>query len=297
MDLWQLHVYCKVIELKSFSKAAAMVHLSQPTVSSHIKDLESYFGTRLIDRMAREALPTKAGELLYGYARKLILLRSETEAAMAEFHGKIKGTLKLGGSTIPGGYLLPKVISAFSKKHPEVKISLHIGDTKQIIEQTLAGQLEVSVVGAKTTDRNTEQKVLLEDELCLIVPSNHKWAKKKKIEISKVFKEPFILREKGSGTLKSFQLSLLKKGFDIEDLNTVAELGSNEAIRQAVKLNTGISILSALGVSDDVQHGLLKTLSISGLDMKRYFYLTTNRKRSTSPVSKAFIRFIQKEFT
>ncbi len=108
MDLWQLHVFCKVVELRSFSRAGEMINLSQPTVSSHIKYLEEHFGCRLIDRLSREALPTKAGELLYTYARELITLRDEAETALAEFHGKIRGNLVIGGSTIPGCIFFPK---------------------------------------------------------------------------------------------------------------------------------------------------------------------------------------------
>ena len=118
MDLWQLNIFCRVIEMKSFSKAGEAIHLSQPTVSSHIKDLEAHFGTKLVDRLARQALPTKAGELLYEYAVRLLTLRDETESAMAEFLGKIKGRLSLGGSTIPAGYLLPRWIGEFTAAFP-----------------------------------------------------------------------------------------------------------------------------------------------------------------------------------
>jgi DNA-binding transcriptional LysR family regulator len=102
MDLWQLNIFCRVIELKSFSRAGNAVHLSQPTISSHIKDLEDHFDCRLIDRLSKEAIPTKAGELLYSYAKRMLALRDETETALAEYNGKIRGRLVIGGSTIPG---------------------------------------------------------------------------------------------------------------------------------------------------------------------------------------------------
>ena len=96
MDLWQLNIFCKVVELKSFSEAGKIIHLSQPTISSHIKDLEDHFDCRLIDRLARAAEPTKAGEILYRYASRLIHLKDEAEAALAEYHGKIQGRLIIG---------------------------------------------------------------------------------------------------------------------------------------------------------------------------------------------------------
>ena len=110
MDLWRLQIFCRVVELKSFSKAAKAVYLSQPTVSSHIKDLENHFECKLVDRLGREVIPTKAGRLLYDYATKIIALKQEAENALAEFQGKIKGRLTIGGSTIPAGYILPPLL-------------------------------------------------------------------------------------------------------------------------------------------------------------------------------------------
>ena len=165
MDLWQLQIFCKVVDLKSFSRAAQAVHLSQPTVSSHIKDLEDHFDCRLIDRLAKEALPTKAGRLIYRYAKRMISLRDEAESAMAEFKGKIKGSLDLGGSTIPGAFVLPTIIGAFTTRFPEVHISLSIADTRQIIESILCGDLELGVVGAVSTNTSILQTHLVEDEM------------------------------------------------------------------------------------------------------------------------------------
>ena len=116
MDLWQLNVFCKVVENKSFSKAGDAIFISQPTVSSHIKYLEDYFGCVLIDRLGKEACPTKAGELLYEYSKKLLALRDETESAMSNLIGKVKGRLAIGGSTIPGEFILPGIIGEFARK-------------------------------------------------------------------------------------------------------------------------------------------------------------------------------------
>ena len=296
MDLWQLKIFCKVVELKSFSKAGKSVYLSQPTVSSHIKDLEDHFGCRLIDRLSKQAVPTKAGELLYDYARKILALSDETDAALAEFNGKIKGKLHIGGSTIPGGYLLPQIIGAFTAQYPEVIISLIVEDTEKIINEVLTGHLELALVGAKSKEKKILQETLLEDELRLIVPVNHKWAGKNAIPVGALFTEPFIVREQGSGTLASIQLSLAKKGFGIENFQIAAELGSTEAIRQGIKNNVGVSILSTLAVSEDLEAGRLKALAVEGLNLKRHFFLTRHKHRSLSPVSREFIKFLRKEF-
>ena len=293
MDLWQLKIFCKVVELRSFSKAGESVHLSQPTVSSHIKDLEEHFGTRLVDRLSRKVTPTKAGELLFDYARQLMALRDRTEAAMAEFSGKIKGHLVLGGSTIPGGYVLPRIIGHFSKRYPDVQVALKVGDTSEIINSVLAGHIEAGIVGAKYRDKLLEQKPVMADEMYLIVPGDHAFAGRRQIRIPELLEAPFIVRETGSGTLRSVERQLQKKGFTIADLNIVAEMGSTEAVRQGIKNGVGLSILSAVAVADDIQAGHLEAVRVEGLNLKRSFYLTTHRQRTPSPLCVAFIDFLK----
>ena len=295
MDLWQLHIYCKVVELKSFSKAGESMHLSQPTVSSHIKDLEDHFGMRLVDRLSRKVLPTKGGELLYDYARQLIALRDRTEAAMSEFSGKIKGRLIVGGSTIPGGYLLPQVIGLFSKRYPKVQVSLKVADTSEILAGILAGHIEAGIVGARNNDKQLLQVPVMDDEMCLVVPGNHPWAKRQRIKIKELLDEPFIVREPGSGTLRSIEQQLQKKGYAMADFKIVAEMGSTEAVRQAIKNNVGLSILSVIAVADDIQTGSMKAISIEGLNLKRSFYLTTHKQRTPSPLCRTFVDFLKQE--
>ncbi len=292
MDLWQLNIFCKVIELKSFSKAGKAVHLSQPTISSHIKDLEDHFDCRLIDRLSKEAIPTKAGELLYDYAKRMLALRDETETAMAEYNGKIRGRLVIGGSTIPGTYLMPELIGDFKRKYPDVIVSLVIGDTDYIIERILKGGVELGIVGAKAETRKIIQKKLIEDEMRLIVPADHRWVGEKRVSFKQLVSEPFILRERGSGTLKSLDQSLSGCGHSIEDLNIVAELGSTQAICQGIKTGAGVSVISTLAAAEDLQAGKVNALEIDGLELKRNFYLTRHRYRSPSPLSEAFAKFL-----
>jgi DNA-binding transcriptional LysR family regulator len=295
MDLWQLNIFCKVVEFKSFSEAGRKIHLSQPTVSSHIKDLENHFGCRLIDRLSKEALPTKAGELLYTYARRMLAIKDEAETALAEFQGTIKGELAIGGSTIPGVYLLPRLMGAFKKRHPDVKISLLIGDTQEIIDEILTDHLEMGIVGAENKAKEIVQERLIEDQLSLVVAGEHRWAGRKQITLKDLSQEPFIVREKGSGTLESIQNSLLASGNSLEKFNIVAEMGSTAAVIQGIKNHLGVSILSSIAVHDDVRAGNLRTIGIQGLSLKRGFQLTRRRNRTASPLCRAFVDFIRSE--
>lgn len=294
MDLWQLHIFCRVVECKSFSKAAEAVHLSQPTVSSHVKDLEDHFGCLLIDRLSKEAAPTQAGRLLYGYARRMLALRDEAETALAQHQGRMRGHLTIGGSTIPGGYLLPRVIGKFKIQYPQIRPSLIIADTQRIIAGVVEGAIELGVVGAESRDKNILQERLIDDHMRLIVTADHPWGALKKILLDRLLSEPFIVRERGSGTLISIQERLKQQGRSVEELNIVAEMGSTEAVRQGIKDGIGVSILSTLAVSEDLESGALKALSVEGLNLTRGLYLTRHRQRSLSPLAQAFVEFLKK---
>ncbi len=294
MDLWQLNIFCKVVEQRSFSKAGKRARLSQPTVSSHIKDLENHFGCRLIDRLAKEAVPTKEGELLYHYAQRLIGLRDETEEALKQFKESVEGNLIVGGSTIPGGYLLPQLIAGFLRKFPKVYVSLRVGGTGKVTTDILSGKIELGVVGARISDNHLEQKVLLEDKMRLIVPRDHKWNNRRSIDLNMLLRERFIVRESGSGTLKSIQHNLQKSGYALEQFNIVSELGSTESVVQGIKNNIGLSIVSPIAVADELNTGTLKALRIKGLNLRRHFYLTRHIHRSLSPPGQAFMAYLTK---
>jgi DNA-binding transcriptional LysR family regulator len=295
MDLWRLQVFCRVVELRSFSKAARQVYLSQPTVSSHIKDLESHFECKLVDRLGREVVPTKAGTILYGYAKKIIALRKEAENTLAEFQGKIKGHLAIGGSTIPGGYILPPLLGAFKRDYPEVAVTLVQGDTARIFRDTLQGDVELGVVGAKEQYAQLVQERIMEDEMFLIVPGSHKWAGKRQVSMNEVIQEPFIMREIGSGSRKSIEQVMEEAGHSLNALNIVAEMGSTEAVRQGVKAEVGISILSERAVAEELADGGLRKVKIEGLSFKRAFYLIYHKRRTQSPLCRTFIEFLKQQ--
>lgn len=292
MDLWQLHIFCKVVENRSFSRAGQVVHLSQPTISSHIKDLETHFQCQLIDRLSTAAVPTPAGEILYGYARRLLSLKAEMASALSEFLGSITGHLTIGGSTIPGNYILPGLMGQFSAAYPGVRMSLVVEDTASIIRHVACGDMEVGVVGARAEDVRIDQDAFIEDEMALVVPAGHLLAKRSEVTLDELQNTPFIIRESGSGTRQSFEARVRASGHSVDQLFVVAEMGSTEAVIQAIRGGLGVSILSKLAVREGCARGQLSVLSIIGIDLKRHFYLTRHRQRTLSPTSRAFIAFL-----
>jgi DNA-binding transcriptional LysR family regulator len=214
---------------------------------------------------------------------------------MAEFLGSVKGRLGIGGSTIPGTYLLPHLIGLFIQIYPDVRIALTIGDTSQILEKIITGEIELGIVGAQSRENRLNQVALMMDESYLVVPADHRWSARKSVDLQKLKKEPFIIRQQGSGTLRAFDQSLQGKGHRLEEFNIVAEMGSTEAVRQAIKSRVGVSVMPLIAVADDVKSGRLHKLSITGIDLKRTFYLTCSAERTPSPLSRAFTAFVQSQ--
>ncbi len=292
MDIRALEVFCRIVELKSFSKAADAVYLTQPTVSGHIKGLEDFVGIKLLDRLGREVVPTKAGELLYGYAKQVLALRSQALQALEEYKGSLKGHLIIGGSNIPGEYILPALLARFKTRYPEISITLKIADSRDIGRGVLEGAYELGVVGAKFNDGQLEYVELLKDELVLALPAGHMWAARPQVALRELLTEPIILREVGSGSRKVLEDALESAGLNSSSLMVVAELGSTEAIRQAVKGGAAISVISLRAIQEDLEWGTIRTVPLEGVRLTRDFYLVYHKNRSRSPLCDAFSAFL-----
>ncbi len=293
MDLRALEVFCKIVELRSFSRAAEAVLLTQPTVSGHIKALETELGLRLLDRAGKTVAPTRAGEILYEYARRVLALREEAQQAINEHKGGLTGHLALGGSNIPGAYILPPLVAAFKREHPEVTIALHIGGSRDILRGVIDGTFEVGMVGARFEEGRVRYEPFARDELVLAVPAAHSWAGRSMVRLAELPRQPFIMRERGSGTRKVMERALTGRALDPGNLRVVLEVTGNEAVRQALKAGAGISIISRRAVEDDIRHKAVAALRIHGVRLVRDFFLVTHKSRSRSPLGQAFLSFLR----
>ena len=292
-DLRQLEIFLKVVELGSFSKAGEAVHLAQASVSERIATLENMVGAKLLDRMGRTVAPTKAGELLYQHAQRLLDAKKAACVEMQGFLGVKQGEISIGGSTIPGEYILPKVIGLFSKAYPQITVALTVADSEEIENRVLDGEFELGVIGRKSSNKHLTSHELWKDELVLALPSTHRWAGKKEVSVQEVLQEPFISRELGSGTLKSLEPYLQGAGLKgIDSLNIVARLGTSTAVKEGIKAGLGLSILSAIAIETELKAGVLKALRIKGIPMFRHFYLIRDKRRTASPIGQSLMDFL-----
>ena len=201
MDLHKLAVYCKVIELKSFTRAAEAMFLSQPTISEHIRALEQEIGQRLINRLGREIKASEAGNILYGYARKMLRLQQEALEALGHYSGNLAGRMAIGAGTIPGAYILPEKIGAFKKSYPDITITLRIAGSRTIANEILSGELEMGILGAQWRENGLIWQEIFSDELILTVAADHPWAKQRQITLQQLTAGTFphagsLLRDK-----------------------------------------------------------------------------------------------------
>jgi DNA-binding transcriptional LysR family regulator len=215
---------------------------------------------------------------------------------MDEFQGRITGPLVVGGSTIPGEYLLPGLIGRFKAKYPEILVSLLIGSSRQVNEWVEDGRVELGVVGARPGARALEVRDLVADELVLIVPAGHPWAGRRTVSLGELRDEPLILRERGSGSRDALERALGEAGLDLGAFRIAGEIASTQAVKQAVRAGVGVSLISRRAVADECRAQLLSCMPLEDLRVARPFSLVTHRDRTRSPVAQAFVAFIESEF-
>jgi len=294
IELKHLETFCRVAELKSFSKAGQQLFLTQPTVSGHILSLEKSLSLRLFDRSGREVRLTKAGKIFLQYASRMLRLKQELMNALYEFSQGIHGELSIGASTIPGEYLLPKMLSAFKKDHPHLTISLKISDTKEVIQWVIDDLVEFGLIGAKLNRPSLHYEKFAEDEIIPVGLSTHPLSKKKRIPLEEVMKQPWIIREEGSGTQMVVDKTLRKKGRTLKQFHVVMEMGSTSSVKEGVKAGLGFAFLSKRAVEDELKWGLLSKIDIEELEpILRPIYIISRRGRTLSPMGLGLLKFLK----
>jgi len=291
MDIHQLKVFTSVFKNRSFSRASEELHLTQPTISDHVKTLEEELECKLFDRLGRTIIPTKEAEALYSHAMEIIEKANVTKDIIGRFKKDLTGELIIGASTIPGTYLIPSLMAAFQRKHPSVSFQICISDSKDIGEKVLKHKLLLGVVGTKFSNGDINHIPFVEDEL--IVVSSPLLIKNDTITLKDLIKFPMILREEGSGTRRELEKILETKGVTLEDTKIAGIFGSTDAVKQAVKAGLGFSVLSKLSVTDELKYKVLKEIKLTDIQMKRKFYIVTHKKRTLSFLYNSFLEFLK----
>lgn len=288
----RLQVFRTVAEKGSFSKAAECLHLSQPTISLHIQALEEHYGAKLFDRTTKRVRLTAAGEILLEYARHILDLYQRSEHEVSQVARTVQGRLRVGASLTVGEYVLPRVAGLFVRQNPRTVVSLSLGNTEHVVQWVLEGEMDVGLVEAPLNHPDLEVTGFMQDELVVVVPYGHPWAERRAIQAEWLARYPLIVREKGSGTRRVMEDGLQAAGVRLADLNVLMELGSTQAIKEAVEAGLGYAIISRCAIRKEEEFRLLRGVRISNVALTREFQVTTSKRKFRSAAAEAFIQFL-----
>lgn len=238
-------------------------------------------------------MPTAEAELLYPRAIAVLDELQNLEEDISRSKSSVSGELVIKASTIPGTYLLPIQAAAFKQKYPDTSFEIGITDTANVIDDIVNNKVHLGFVGARKKDAKLTFRPMAEDELILV--SSGRRNINPEISLADLSGLPFLIREKGSGTRKSMETLLAQEQFSVKSLNISATLGSSAAIKEAVKADLGVSIMSQLAVQDELQRGDIKQISLENLQLKRHFYAVTSTRRTLPYHYQLFIDHLFKE--
>lgn len=292
-DLRQLRALNAISKYGGFSSAARQINITQPTLSTHIRNLEDQLGVRLFDRSGRTVSLTPAGKVFANYSRRITDLCDQSVQAVQAFMGDMTGEVTMEASTVPGEYLLPRWLGSFTKMYPDIKITLAVSDSAAVKEKVSLGEIPMGVTGS-AAGHPLQSQLLCDDEIILVTSAEPVRSGKTGIELdSEALSDlPIIRREPGSGTQETVEKALKESGIEPDDLNWVATLGSTQAVIEGVGAGLGSSFLSRRAVEKELSSGELVQLSAIGLAIRREFYILTHSARSISPIAQELIDYL-----
>lgn len=286
IDLSQLRVFHAVCEAHSFTRAAEAVHLTQPGVSKHIRQVEEYFGVPMFDRLGKKIALTEAGEILFEATQGIMDSVATAEQRIADLRGMHGGRLALGSSFPIGVHVLPAMVAAYRKAYPEVDLKLEISLSGRTVAKVLANKLDIGLVTHDVSDPRLVAKEFLVDELMAIAPVGHPWAKKKSIHPQDLLGETVILAARGAGTRAVLEERLKEKGIVLKQ---VYEFGNLEGVKRAVEVGLGVSVQVRSTVEREISEGFLTGVRLTGMNTKIAYFYIRRKDKHLSNAAKAFL--------
>jgi len=281
VDINKIGTFLRAAETLSFSETAKQLHLSQPTISHHIRTLEQEMGVVLFTRTNTGLQLTDAGRLLLPWARRLLHDTNNMQAMMSSIQEDIVGELRITCSTTAGKYVLPQMAARFCQRHPGVKVCILACTPEDVTLKLLEGEAHIGVLSREIIDASLESQEFFQDIITLVLPANHRWAFRKIIQPDDLLEEPLIIREETSGTRRVVLSELAKYDIGLNDLNIFMELGNAEAIVRTVAAGYGIAFVSKLATACPLERGNVVDVAVDGMDLKRTIYMV--RKADSSP--------------
>lgn len=289
MDFKQIEAFVNVVRYKSFSKAADATFFTQPTISTHIRNLEKELGVKLLDRKSRVVEMTPQGSKFYKYAVEMINARAQAFEALNDNSDNIEGILEIQTSSIPGVTFLPDLLAGFRKDRPGIQYYVSVSDTQAVVENIMERRGEIGFIGEKTVSSSIECTKVAVDKSVLIAPVSYDMPSKIKLADATAY--PFIWRETGSATRRAFEQAALKAGYEKEEFEVAALVDDMDAIIRSVEAGLGVAI-----ISDKVASTLgnrVNVVELEDYNEDREFYMVSLKSASFSPAAAAFSEYVK----
>lgn len=296
MELKHLLSYATVVRLGSFSRAAEELFIAQPTISLHVRQLEEELQTKLLLRTTKNLEVTEKGREVYEYALSMLQLK---ERIAEKCSGSSARIIRLGASTIPSAYLLPQVLPAYVKRHPATYFTIDQGDSRSVLEKVTEGVIDIGLTGMKPSSPEISSEPFCEDTVVIITPVREPFLtmkEKNSATLQKLFREPVILREEGSGSLKAADVFLRSAGFSPADLCIAARTNDPEAIKNMVVQGLGISLISSRAAENYSRENRLLVFSFPEISGRRLFYIATKRAGILPECAQDFLRYLKQYY-
>lgn len=293
MSDFRLKVFRSAARHLSFTKASEELYVSQPSVTRHIRELETEYGQRLFERTGGRLLLTLAGERMLEHVERILEAYSALDYEMKKMSGTQGGTLRIGASTTIAQYVLPQALALFSEKHSQASIYLRNGNTEEIEQALLTHEIDLGLVEGGSRQRVLSYIPFMKDEIVVVVRTHNGLDLPEELSVADLAAYPLVLREQGSGTLDVLAAALQAHGIPMTQLQSYVHLGSTESIKRFLQYTDSIGFLSIRAVRDELASGVLKLIEVHDLPLTREFSVVT-RQGMQSGLSADFVDFLMK---
>ncbi len=281
--------FLAVTEQGGFTKAARVLHVSQPAVSTHVRELENNLGTRIFEHIGGRVRLTPAGEAVAREARRILEDVRELRRTASDCEGNVEGLLRIGASTTPCNYLLPAILGRFERQFPRAKTLLSTGNSGQVLDLLRINEVDLGIIGLEPDPAEYVLQPFVEDEIVLFSAADHPLARRRKVALADLAKERFCLREQESATRKLVEAVLTRRKLS----PTLLELGSPETVKRVVAAGLGIGALSRFALDWELRLGRLAILPVSDFQLKRWLYVVHHRRKHLTRALSALLEMLK----
>jgi DNA-binding transcriptional LysR family regulator len=284
MTLRHLKIFISVCDKMNMTKASETLFMSQSAISQAISELENHYNIRLFERLSRKLYLTDAGKKLLNYSKYIIRLNEELEGVMKNLNQN--APIRIGASVTIGGYILPELVTQFKKINSQIDIKVHEENTEKIEKMILHDEIDIGLVEGEISNPDILKNPFMNDELILICGCDHRFAKRHYVEANELIKEKFIIREKGSGTRRTFENKMLEKQLTWE---ATWICNNTDTIKMAVSHGLGVSVISRCSCINELSSGVLYEIPVKDICFERHFKIIYHKNKYLTETIKRFI--------